>query len=448
MRLWLKILMVAGMTLVILVPLALIRGTIQERQAYRHEAVRDVAANFGGRQVFGGPVLVVPYTETVEEDVVQDDGQLRRTLQRRSGSWTFFPETLSIQGRLQPDTRRRGLHEVRVYQWDGTARAGFDLRLPPPENATAQREIGRPWLSYGIADVRGLRGTPRLLVGGVAMTPLQGIGHADGPGLHVRLDAPGEDGRIVLDTQIELQLRGTESFAMMPYGRSNDLQLASSWRHPKFQGVSPQHDIDGEGFRARWQIDAVASNAQRRYLQSPSLAGETDAGLPWAPQPEAVSVSLLDPVNPYLQAERATKYGLLFVLLTFVGFFMFELLRRLPIHPIQYALVGLAIAIFFLLLVSLSEHIAFGMAYLGAAAACIGLIAFYLSAVLRSTARALGFAAMLTALYAALYGLLVSEDNALVLGAGLLFLILAAIMVATRRVDWYQLSSRAGPAQG
>lgn len=442
MRLWLKILMVVGMTLVILVPLALIRGTIQERQAYRHDAVRDVAANFGGRQVFGGPVLVVPYTETVEEDVVQGDGEVRRMVRRTTGSWTFFPETLSIEGNLQPDTRRRGLHEVRVYQWDGVAQARFDVRLPVPEAATAQREVGRPWLSYGIADVRGLRGTPRMLVGGVATTPLQGIGHADGPGLHVRLDAPGEDGRIVLDTRIELQLRGTESFAMMPYGRSNELQLASAWRHPKFEGVSPQHDIDANGFRARWQIAAVASNAQRRYLQSPSLGGEASGDLPWAPQPDGVSVSLVDPVNPYLQAERATKYGLLFVLLTFVGFFMFELLKRLPIHPIQYALVGLAIAIFFLLLVSLSEHFAFGLAYLCAAVACIGLIGFYLASVLGSTARGLGFAAMLAALYAALYGLLVSEDNALVLGAGLLFLILAAIMVATRKVDWYQLSSR------
>ena len=447
MRLWLKILMVVGMTLAILVPLALIRGTIHERQAYRNEAVRDVAANFGGPQVFGGPVLVVPYTETVDEDVVQPDGEVRRTVQRRTGSWTFFPETLSIEGSLQPDTRRRGLHEVRVYQWDGVAKASFDVRLPPLEDAAAQREVGRPWLSYGIADVRGLRGTPRLQVDGAAVTPLQGIGHVDGPGLHVRLDAPDTD-RIELETGIELQLRGTEAFAMMPYGRSNDLQLASPWRHPKFEGVSPQHDIDAQGFRARWQIASVASNAQRRYLQSPALAGEQAAGVPWTAQPDGVSVALVDPVNPYLQADRATKYGLLFVMLTFVGFFMFELLKRLPIHPIQYALVGLAIAIFFLLLVSLSEHVAFGLAYLAAAVACIGLIGFYLSAVLRSTARGLGFAAMLTALYAALYGLLVSEDNALVLGAGLLFLILAAIMVATRKVDWYQVSSRPGLAQG
>jgi inner membrane protein len=145
-------------------------------------------------------------------------------------------------------------------------------------------------------------------------------------------------------------------------------------------------------------------------------------------------------VNIYSKADRATKYGLLFVLVTFAGFFMFELIKQLRIHPIQYGLVGLALAIFFLLLVSLSEHVAFHWAYLVASAACVGLLGVYLSAVLRSTGRGLGFASMLATLYAALYGLLVSEDNALVLGSGLLFVILAAVMLVTRRVDWYQLA--------
>jgi inner membrane protein len=154
----------------------------------------------------------------------------------------------------------------------------------------------------------------------------------------------------------------------------------------------------------------------------------------------------VEPVNLYSKVDRATKYGLLFVVLTFTGFFLFETLRQLPIHPIQYALVGLALAIFFLLLLSLSEHIAFGTAYLLAAIACVSLIGFYLACVLRSALRGAGFALALGLLYAALYGLLVSEDNALALGAGLLFAMLAAVMLATRKVDWYQVASRGAPA--
>lgn len=455
MRLGLKMLLVAGLTLVILVPLMMIRGVIAERQQYRHEAVQDVVASYGGRQVFAGPVLVVPYTETAVEDIEQPDGTLRRVTRRTSSHWTFFPETLAVDGELQPDTRRRGLHQVRVYQWNGTATASFDARIPADDEAS-RREVGRPWLSYGIADVGGLRGSPKLLVDGRRVPVEQGLGHAAAPGVHARLAAVAAGGRLTLDTRIELQLRGTETFAIAPLGSANELRLRSRWPHPKFEGKSPQHDVDSTGFRAHWQIAAVATNAQRLYLQGASLqpaslnlagqlSGEAASRVvqrPWAAGLDAVSVSLIDPVNPYLQAERATKYGLLFVALTFVGFFMFELVRQIPVHPIQYLLVGAAIAIFFLLLLALSEHIAFGWSYLAAAAACVGLIGFYLSAVLRSVARGAGFAAMLGTLYAVLYGLLLSEDNALVLGAGLLFAILAAIMVVTRKVDWYRVAGR------
>ena len=451
MRLAFKAGMVVLLTLAILIPLQLIRGTIHERQLYREQAVRDIGASFGARQTLAGPVLVVPYEERVVEVTSDENGNERRTLRRKSGQWTFFPETLSIDGELKPDVRRRGLHEVRVYQWDGRALARFDAAVPA-EPEGVQRSIGQPWLSLGIADVGGLHGTPRISVDGAPVAVAQGLGHADGPGVHARLPVPAAGSRLRLAVRADLSLRGTESFAMLPLGEANDLRLRSRWRSPKFEGRSPLHDLDANGFRARWQIAAVATNAQRRYLQSPALAPEQAlseparaalvAGMPWTPPGDAVSVALIDPVNPYLQADRASKYGLLFVLLTFVGFFMFELIKRVRVHPIQYLLVGMAIAIFFLLLLSLSEHLDFGLSYLLAAVACVGLIGFYLSAVLRSRARGLGFAVMLGALYAALYGLLLSEDNALALGAGLLFAILAAIMVATRRVDWYQLSGR------
>jgi inner membrane protein len=149
-------------------------------------------------------------------------------------------------------------------------------------------------------------------------------------------------------------------------------------------------------------------------------------------------VSLTTLVDPYSLSNRAVKYGILFVLLTFGGFLMFELIKELPIHPVQYLLVGFGLAIFFLLLVSFSEHMPFGFAYTIASTACIGLLTFYLSHVLRGLARGLSFGVMLTMLYTAIYGLLVSEDNALVLGSLMLFCILAAVMFVTRKVDWYK----------
>lgn len=438
MRLGFKILMVLGLTLAILVPLAMIRGVIHEREAYRAQAVASVARSVAGRQSFAGPVLVVPYRETVEV-VERDKYGVEQTVQRvRERRWVFFPRTLDAGGTLQPEARRRGLYAVQVYEWRGHARAAFDVQIPADEDPARPRVFGEPWLGYAIGDVRGLRGTPRLRIDGRDVPVAQGLGgHADG-GVHARLAAPRAGQRLRLDTRFEFVLAGTEQLDIVPLGDSNAVALRSPWPHPSFIGtLSPdQLETGAGGFSAQWRLPALAANSQGRYERALRNGGASVPG-----DIDSIQLRLIEPVDVYTQADRATKYGLLFVALTFVGFFMFELIRQLRIHPVQYALVGMALAIFFLLLVSLSEHIAFGWAYVAAATACIGLLGFYLSAVLRSAWRGIGFAAMLATLYAALYGLLVSEDNALVLGAGLLFAILAAVMVLTRKVDWYRLQA-------
>lgn len=452
MRLWLKIFLVLGMTLAILVPLLMIRGVITDRQAYRTQAVASIARSYAGPQAFAGPVLVVPYTDTFEAEEKDEKGFVRKVLREESGRWTYFPTTLDVRGPLKPSTRRLGLHEVRVYEWQAQAKADFRAEVPnatlPPGHS---RKIGQPWLSYGFADVRGLLSTPTLRIDGKPVAIEEGMGSRDGGGVHTRLAVPQPGQSLALSAQLDFNLAGTESLALVPLGKSNRFAIQSTWPHPRFGGsfLPRTPDIGAQGFNADWQVSSLATSAQRQYLEGKTVPVVNDGNALASSEGgdgiatggiDAVAVALVDPVNVYSQADRASKYGLLFVLLTFVGFFIFELIKQLPIHPIQYGLVGLALAIFFLLLVSLSEHIAFAWAYLAASVACIGLLGFYLSAVLRSVGRGLGFAAMLATLYGALYGLLVSEDNALVMGAGLLFLILAAVMVITRKVDWYQLA--------
>ncbi|TWI07358.1 cell envelope integrity protein CreD [Aerolutibacter ruishenii] len=432
MRFWIKFGFVFAMTLAILVPLGLIDGVVDDRQRNRAEAVAQISSTFAGAQVFGGPVLVVPYTDSVEVEVADTGGGTRKVRRDRQSTWTYFPDSLDVAGPLEPSTRRLGLHSVRVYEWAGRADARFTLDVPAASDPLANRRIGQPWLSYGIADVRGLRGTPRLTVNGAPTAVLQGQGSRDGAGVHARLPAPQAGSRTKLSARLDLVLGGTESLSLVPLGWQNRFALDSSWPHPRLAGRFParQPRIDGDGFAAQWEIPALAADAQRQYRSGRALEAI-----------DSVDVSLVDPVNAYTQADRAIKYGILFVLLTFVGFFMLELLLQLRIHPIQYGLVGLALSIFFLLLVSLSEHIAFGLAYALASAACVGVIGFYLCHVLGSAWRGVGFALILGTLYAALYGLLVSEDNALLLGSLLLFAILAGLMVATRKVDWYRASA-------
>jgi inner membrane protein len=431
-QLFLKALAVGFLALLLLIPLALINGTIAERASYRAQAIETVARSSAGAQSIAGPVLVLPYEDA--RVYRGADGTETVSSTRTEGRLLAFPATLAASGRLVPDKRSLGLHEVRVYEWQARLVASFRPEVPAPSaDPTVRRFWGTPYLSVALADVRGLAGTPVLTVDGKPVELRQGVGaHREDGGLHAPLPAFEPGRSAALAVTLDLGLNGTESLSIVPIGDSNAIQVQSTWPHPQFSGSflpsTADRRIDANGFDARWNITALAAASQRQYREGVAL-GEL----------ERLDIALVDPVNIYSQADRATKYGVLFVALTFVGFFMFELIKRLPIHPIQYGLVGLALAIFFLLLVSLSEHIDFWKAYLVASAACIGLLGFYLTAVLRSVARGLGFAAMLTVLYGALYGLLVSEDNALVLGSLLLFAILAAVMTLTRRIDWYAL---------
>ncbi len=431
MRLGLKILMVLGMTLAILIPLSMIRGTIHERQAYRETAVATVARSYAGEQAITGPVLVVPYVEIVEVEEKDAVGASHRVRREQAGHWTYFPTTMEIGGKLLPSTRRLGIHEVRVYEFNATTNAAFHVRIPGDTDSNTPRSIGRPRLVYGFSDVRGLVGAPTLKLDGRVQALQQGLGGGKGSGVHSQLAMPRAGQALDFQARLAYALAGTESLSIAPLGKSNRIVIDSSWPHPQFNGafLPRSKRIDSHGFHAQWDVSSLATNAQAQYISG------SRGGL------DKIGVSMVEPVNIYSQADRATKYGLLFVALTFVGFFMFELIRQLRIHPIQYGLVGLALAIFFLLLVSLSEHIAFSWAYLAASVACIGLLGFYLSAVLQSVARGIGFSTMLALLYGALYGLLISEDNALVLGAGLLFVILTVIMVVTRRIDWYRVGT-------
>jgi inner membrane protein len=436
MRLSIKILMVFGMTIALMIPITMIRGTVADRQQYRAQAVEEIARSTAGAQALAGPVLFVPYSDRVVVMQANPSGVPRPVEQLETGTWMFFPESLDARGTLRSLPRMRGLHEVRVFELDTTQRAVFRVKIPRDDDPGTPRKIGEPRLGIGISDVRGLVGVPSLHVAGAPRELHQGLGHGGGSGLHAVLAAPTEGSMLEFDVEVKASVQGTETLSIAPLAKRNVIALESPWPHPQFHGdfLPRTRAIGPQGFRTRWEVSSLASNAQSQFRAGLGKR-DSDATL------DEISVSLVDPVNVYSQVDRATKYGVLFVLLTFVAFFIFEFLTQLRVHPIQYGLVGLAIAIFFLLLLALSEHISFGIAYLVAGFACVALTGYYLRHVLGGWVRGAGFAAMLATLYATLYGLLLSEDNAMVLGAGLLFVILAAIMVLTRKFDWYRLAA-------
>jgi len=231
---------------------------------------------------------------------------------------------------------------------------------------------------------------------------------------------------------VNLELVGTDSLNVVPLGRDNTATLNSPWPHPSFGGrfLPTERSVDQRGFNATWHISALATNARESWLK-PGSDAEMDS----------FNISLIDPVDVYVMSDRAGKYAGLFIAITLGGFLLFELLRSLPLHALQYLMIGAALLIFFLLLLSLSEHIGFGGAYLAASTACVLQVGFYSAHLLRSAWLAGTFSAGLGALYAALYVILLSEQNALLMGSLLLFALLAAVMVGTRKVDWHALLS-------
>ncbi|KWN81192.1 cell envelope integrity protein CreD [Burkholderia ubonensis] len=435
-----KSLITACLVLLILIPLHLVSSIVQERASYREDALRSIWSSYAGPQTMTGPILVVPYTEVTRIRTEAAPGQpASERVQTEAKRLLVFPKTLSVKGALATSVRYRGIHKALVYdlqsRWEGTL-ALPDLKQLQQSAGHVSFAIGNPYLAFGISDIRGLMAQPVLVLGGKRLTMEQG---AQLPslrqGVHADVDLgafPAASAENVVPFSIELPLLGAQSVAFAPIADQNDFSLKSAWPHPSFDGafLPRTRTVDAGGFASAWSLTSFNTKVREQIA-----AGSGDEAL------EAASVSLIEPVNVYLEAERATKYGALFVMLTFASFFMFELVKRLRIHPIQYLLVGLSLALFFLLLLSLSEHIAFEYAYLAASGACIGLLGFYLSFVLHSVKRGAAFAGLLALLYAALYGLLLSEDNALMLDSLLLFAILAGIMTLTRRIDWYSVGA-------
>jgi inner membrane protein len=239
-----------------------------------------------------------------------------------------------------------------------------------------------------------------------------------------------------LQLTIELPLLGTSEFHVVPVGRETQVNVISNWPHPSFTGdfLPVERKIDANGFEAHWATSFFSTNLEEVLHRCDDNQQASCAEF----TAHRLGVSFIDPVDQYLKTDRAIKYALLFITLTFGGFFLFDVLKRLPVHPIQYGLVGAGLALFYLLLLSLSEHIGFGMAYLLSSAGCAGLIAFYVSYVLKSLARGLGFGSGLAVLYGCLFGLLSADDYAMLMGSLLLFALLAAVMVLTRNVNWSQ----------
>ena len=434
MRLGRKLLAIGGLMLLLLLPLALLGGLVGERQQRAAEVVEDIARASANPQRVTAPLLRLDIERTVQRmEREGDDASVPRVPVTRTLRETrlLAAESVTVEAQLGTETRRRGLFDARIYQQEAVVTARF--RLPPlgdVEGQQSARVREARWV-LGLGDNRGIAALD-VRAEGQPLQPAPGTGVAWLPeGVHAVLPTPGAEGG-TLTTEARLRLTGTSSLFWVPLAETFQWTLTADWPHPRFEGFAlpVEREVGASGFRADWRLSALASQAPERLAACGGEGGCPDL------EATAVGVALLDPVDRYLMTDRAIKYALLFLGLVFGAVFLVEALGGAQVHPLHYLLVGLALAVFFLLLLALSEHLGFGLAYALAAGACVALIGHYLTGVLGGWRRGLGLAGLLAGLYGALYGLLQSEDYALLLGAVLLFVVLATTMVLTRRLDW------------
>lgn len=442
----LRFALVAGIALVLLVPLSMIQNKIAERRDRAAAVQSAFAEETSGPQALAGPFLALRCEETyvAERWVYQKDTKpftVREKKQRPCSTALFLPRELTIEGSAPVEGRYRGIYPIRLYRAKLELSGSFAVPPPPAPVGESTFAWKEAFLVLAISDVRGIKAAGAARVGRASHEFTPGtLDTRIRSGLHAALGSyAGLEKQF--EFRIPLELAGTTRLDIAPIGGQNDIRLESQWPHPSFIGgyAPDRREISARGFSASWRVNHFATGGNAFWLDA-AANDKLFAGS------RLIGVSLADPVNLYSMSYRATEYGFLFVLLTFSAFALVEVIWGIRLHAMQYTLAGLALAVFFLLLIALSEHIRFGWAYAAAAGSCVALLTYYLRHPLGSLARTSVFGALFTALYGALYVLLRSEDHSLLLGALLVFATLAAVMILTRKLDWAELSRRLVPA--
>lgn len=425
-----KVLGIGVLALLMTIPLMQVNGLVRERQQLRNEAIRQIAQGWGGRQVLGGPVLVVPTIRPVA--VAQGQPP-----QWSNSSETILADDLKLDVAMAVEERRYGIYAAPVFV--ATVKLGSRFRA---EDLAQIRQLGQAsWqgskatLRLPVGDLRGLQEVTDLRINGQPArfeSSAERLGSWSNVVVPLDLDALGDQ---PIDVQISLKLAGTEALQLLPLARATDVSMRAPWSDPSFVGAALplERKVDANGFSARWHL----LDLNRSYGQHWSGSDrEVDSAL----RASTFGVQLYQPVDVYQRNVRAGKYGLLFIAMTFVAFFLFEVLRRLRVHPVQYLLVGAALATFYVVLLALSEQIGFGAAYALAAVAVVLIVGGYAMAVLRARRAGLLLGGTLGLIYTMLYGLIAAEQYALLVGALVLLVVVALMMYLTRRIDWYAYS--------
>ncbi len=418
-----RLFIIGFLIIIFFIPALMIQELIRERQERRDGAINEVSAQWGQEQTLTGPILSVPYNyhfKNEKEEIVTTVMYAH-----------FLPENLLISGKISPEVRNRGIYEVVLYHADlhfeGTFRYPDLSDLKVPQKDIIWKDT---FISVGITDMKGIKDLVTLNINDIQLPANSGIETNDvlESGISRIIDTLQSNQNV--EFSFDLKLNGSSGLLFTPIGKETSVELSSEWSNPSFVGefLPESREIDNDGFNAKWKIFHLNRNYPQKWLGDKYKILSSSFG-----------VNLLLPVDEYQKNMRTAKYSFMFIALTFLSFFMIELLNGKIIHPIQYLLIGFSLIVFYTLLLSFSEHMLFKYAYFLSSIATVSLISTYTKSVLKSNLHTIIILGILVLLYGYLYIVLQLQDFALLMGGIGLFVILAVVMYLTRKIDWFSI---------
>lgn len=429
-NIYFKVTTITIIGLLLLIPTFMIENLISEREWTQDEAIREVSAKWGEEQTISGPFISIPYHRYVKQfspkDSIEKIVQIKEHLH-------ILPTKLNISGNINPEKRHRGIYEIVVYNSkldiSGTFNQ-FDLKALDIQ--TKDILFDQAEFVVGINDLRGIEEQVNLNWNKEKVSFNPGVPTNDiaGSGINASLAIdPNIDKIYAFD--LSLDIKGSQKLYFTPVGKITDIDLSSEWPNPSFNGAFlPDHrEVNDKGFNANWNI----LHLNRNYPQ-------IWAGSRHSIDPSSFGIDLLLPVDNYQKTYRSIRYAILFIGFTFLVFFFIEVLNKIFIHPIQYILVGVSLIVFYTLLLSISEHLKFNLAFIVSAIATLSLIAGYVRAILKSGKLTILIIGILTVLYSFIFVIIQLQDYALLIGSIGLFIILGLVMYFSRKIDWYNIN--------
>lgn len=417
-----KMIIVTGLAIVLLIPSILIQELIHERITLSEKVKNELYAQWGGKQVVAGPVLNVPFTVT---ELVQNN----QGTNERHGVAHFLPESMKTDGELFPETRKRGIYKVVVYEGKLKLKGSFakpDISQLDIQNARYNWEGA--YFTMGVSDMRGIKNLPELVVNGQKCTVDPGVADTDLFQSGITVKAGSIDLQQELNFEIELVLNGSEDLSVEALGKTSEVAMKSAWAQPSFTGgfLPENRNVTANGFTADWRVTHLNRNFPQQWVDKKYNTHEAKLG-----------VELLLPIDHYQKSMRSAKYAILFIALNFIIFIFIEIKSKTRIHPFQYSLVAFALLIFYALLTSIGEQIGFNSAYLVSALAVTALISWYALPILGDKRMVAWITLLQVGLYLFLFTILQLQDYALLAGSIGLFVILAIVMRASQQIKWY-----------